>query len=168
METVFLSIGSNLGDRLENLQSAIIQLQKEAGIIEFISTVYETEPWEMTSDHLFLNVCVQLKTSLSAHALLNHIKQIEFNSGRSIKTSNYYQDRIIDIDILFYGSLLLNDPNLIIPHPHFSSRKFVLYPLLNLLEESNYKILNFNILDLLLNCPDKSEVRPIQKSLIIC
>jgi 2-amino-4-hydroxy-6-hydroxymethyldihydropteridine diphosphokinase len=167
MESIFLSLGSNLGDRYERLQQAINQLHKNIGEVVTISPVYETEPWKMTSSHSFLNACVKLKSSLSPIALLQEIQQIECDAGRQKNNSNGYEDRLLDIDIIFYGNLNVNLPNLTIPHPHFSMRKFVLLPLFDIADDFDLNQLNLSRLLLIKSCPDKTPIHRTEKSLVI-
>jgi 2-amino-4-hydroxy-6-hydroxymethyldihydropteridine diphosphokinase len=126
MEIVYLSMGSNLGDRMKHLQTAISGL-KTLGTIGSISSVYESASWGYDSKNNYLNCCVELSTTLSPQELLKETQNIEAQMGR-IRT-NEYTDREIDIDILLYGDLILNSDLLTLPHPHIEKRTFVLLPL---------------------------------------
>ena len=134
MTPVYLSLGSNLGDRHSLLLSAIDLLARRVGRLVLASSFIETEPWGFESPHRFLNAVVLLHTDLSPHALLKETQAIERELGRIRKTpvsegTRSYSDRPIDIDILLYGDLHLSTPELTIPHPLMNEREFVLRPL---------------------------------------
>lgn len=126
MEVAYLSLGSNLGNRMEHLQDAI-QSVNSLGSVNHVSSVYESTSWGYDSHNNYLNCCLELLTLLSPQELLQETKKIEEQMGRT--KSKEYTDRTIDIDILIYGSLLLDSEALTLPHPHIEKRKFVLLPL---------------------------------------
>ena len=131
---VFLSLGTNLGNREENMRRALRQLSLSVGPLERVSSFIETEPWGFESDNKFLNVCCALRTSLSPLQLLYATQQIERDLGRKEKSKNgVYHDRLIDIDILLYDDLTMASPQLTIPHPHMREREFVMKPLREIL-----------------------------------
>lgn len=123
---VFFSLGSNLGDRLENLRQACDALTLRLGVLT-TSAVYETAPWGYTDQPAFLNMAATVKTGLPPEELLDLIKRLELELGR--EPTFRYGPRKIDIDILYYGCLFLNTPELQIPHPRMAERAFVLVPL---------------------------------------
>ena len=123
---VFLSLGSNLGDRLEHLQAAIETL-KEFGEISKTSSVYETDPWGYEDQPAFYNQVILLETTCEPLELLRNIKQVEQTMGR-IPTFRY-GPRVIDIDILLFDETVITTPELTIPHPQMKNRAFVLAPL---------------------------------------
>ncbi len=130
MTDIYLSLGSNLGNRHALLVLAIDLLARRVGRIIQASSFIETEPWGFSSPHPFLNAAVHLQTSLSPQQLLAETQAIERQLGRKHKTTgNLYTDRPIDIDILLYGGLRLSTPELTIPHPLMHLRDFVLRPL---------------------------------------
>ena len=130
MHTVYLSLGSNLGNREEYLRKAIVEIGKLVGEVVRQSTFYVTEPWGFESPNLFLNACVCVSTSLAPRQLLEATQAIEIEMGRVKKSINaQYTDRIIDIDILLYDNLNINEPNLVVPHPLMEERDFVMLPL---------------------------------------
>lgn len=153
MHTVYLSLGTNLGDKEHNLMSAITEIERRVGPIRAQSAFLPTEPWGFESENSFLNAAVRVETELSPWALLDETQQIERDMGRTRKTnvkwkmSNgkcqmgnvVYHDRIIDIDILLYDDLHINTPRLTIPHPHMYERDFVLIPLQEILLTSTIK-----------------------------
>ena len=135
MHTVYLSLGSNLGDRKATMRRAIGLLNERAGSVDRQSSFIETEPWGFESTNKFLNMCVRLLTTLSPEQLLMATKQIERELGRTQKSVNgQYHDRPIDIDILMYDDLQLSTPDLTLPHPHMQEREFVMKPLREILE----------------------------------
>ena len=136
IHTVYLSLGSNLGDRHATMRRAIDLLGAEAGTVDRESRPIETEPWGFTSPNRFLNLCVRLKTTLSPEALLDVTQSIERRLGRTIKTQadGRYHDRPIDIDLLMYDDLHIDTPALTLPHPHMHERDFVMVPLNEILD----------------------------------
>lgn len=149
MAIVYLSLGSNLGDRIGYIQQATSLL----GSVENISIIrtsafYETEPWDMNSENWFVNAVVELKTSLSPQDLLAECKRIENLLGRNEKTSSDYKDRTIDIDILFYGKEIINEETLTIPHKYVHLRAFTLVPLLELIPDFEHPVLHKTISEL--------------------
>lgn len=162
MEEVILSLGSNIGDRADYLQKAILLISERVGVIKSISGVYETEPVGFKSETKFLNLCISLDSNLSPQKLLIQTQQIESELGRTEKSANIYTSRKIDIDIIFYGTRSINEENLCIPHPLFQDRKFVLLPLNDLDKDFKDPVTNLTIEQLLINCTDRSYINPIQ------
>jgi 2-amino-4-hydroxy-6-hydroxymethyldihydropteridine diphosphokinase len=127
--TVYLALGSNLGDRLANLKQAIDSLTPQMEV-KAKSSVYETPPWGFEDQPKFLNQVVKAKTYLDPEPLLKHLKRLEVALGRQASFPN--GPRLIDMDILFYDDLILNTSSLVIPHPRLHERGFVLLPLMEL------------------------------------
>jgi 2-amino-4-hydroxy-6-hydroxymethyldihydropteridine diphosphokinase len=124
--TVYIALGTNMGDRLDNLQAALRSLPTAVTVTDE-SPVYETPPWGYEDQPAFLNMVVKGETSLEPEALLTYLKQLEAKLGRE---SNFrWGPRLIDLDILFYDDLVLDTPPLVIPHPRLHERAFVLVPL---------------------------------------
>ena len=161
MNTVYLSIGTNLGQREENLKRAIKMIGAEAGFVQALSSVYETEPWKMTTNNLFLNMAIKIETALNPHILLKTLLEIENNMGRSRESSGY-SSRIIDVDILFFNDLIINDKNLIIPHPFIPHRRFVLEPLAEIAPQLIHPDSGKSVESLLESCTDSCVVRKIE------
>jgi 2-amino-4-hydroxy-6-hydroxymethyldihydropteridine diphosphokinase len=140
MHTVYLSLGTNLGDKERNLLLAIAEIGRRIGSVTAQSAFLVTEPWGFESPNSFLNAAIKVETELEPLTLLKVTQQIERNMGRTRKstvncqlsTVNYH-DRIIDIDILLYDDLHINTPKLTIPHPLMYERDFVLIPLKEIL-----------------------------------
>lgn len=134
----YLGIGTNLGDRTDNMHSAISLINEQAGRVLACSSFIETEPWGFNSDNAFLNAVVKIDTTFSPHELLCITQGIEREMGREHKSVNgIYHDRIIDIDILLYEDFILNDEELTIPHPLMWQRRFVYEPLLEIAPHLN-------------------------------
>lgn len=134
MHTVYLSLGSNLGDRKATMRRAIGLLNERAGSVDRQSSFIETEPWGFESTNKFLNMCVRLLTTLSPEQLLLATKQIERELGRTQKSvDGQYHDRPIDIDILMYDDVHIDSDDLTLPHPHMQEREFVMKPLREIL-----------------------------------
>jgi 2-amino-4-hydroxy-6-hydroxymethyldihydropteridine diphosphokinase len=149
MAHCFLSLGSNLGNRRENIAKTIGRISEKIGEVVALSDYYETEPWGFESKSKFLNVAVEVETNLYPVDLLRTAQEIERETGRKDKSVNgIYKDRIIDIDILFYDDLILNATELIIPHPLLHKRRFVLQPLTEIAPDFVHPQLNRKIKDL--------------------
>ena len=148
MSLVFLSLGSNLGDRKENLMTAISKIEESIGNVISISRIYETEPWGYQSLNPFLNMAISLEAILQPFDLLAYVKKIEIEMGRD-STSNGYSDRPIDIDIIFYDDLVLESKDLTIPHPLMSKRRFVLEPMVEIAPDFQHPVLNIACRELL-------------------
>ena len=129
-EELFLSLGSNLGDREELLHRAIALIGERIGMVQRVSSFIETEPWGFQSEHPFLNAACMVLTTLSPKQCLKETQRIERELGRKKKSKGgVYHDRPIDIDLLLYGDLKLSTPTLTLPHPHMYERDFVMIPL---------------------------------------
>ena len=130
MHQVYLSLGSNLGDRKDNLAQAIRLIGERVGEVLRKSSFLETQPWGFESDNLFVNACVLCETTLTPRQVLRATQKIERELGRTHKSVNgHYADRLIDIDILLYDDLRVDEPDLQIPHPLMLERDFVMIPL---------------------------------------
>lgn len=132
--TVYLSLGSNLGDRHKAMNDALRLLEERVGHVERISSYHETDPWGFSSPHKFLNACACCLTGDSPLEVLQAIQEIERELGRTRKSvDGAYHDRPIDIDILLYDDLKMDYPGLKIPHPLMEERDFVMRPLREIL-----------------------------------
>lgn len=131
---VVFSIGSNLGHRETTIKKALDRISEQIGILERVSDFYYSEPLGFESPNPFCNVCCLVNTRLDPENILRKAKAIELQLGRSTKSSNgNYEDRTIDIDIVFYGNEAINTSALTIPHPSWQDRSFVTIPLIQLL-----------------------------------
>ena len=134
MYKVYLSLGTNLGNRKRNIREAIDKIGEQIGVVERQSALYETEPWGYSSPNDFINSCVMVLTAMAPRQVLEATQRIEQEMGRTLKSVNgEYHDRIIDIDILMIDDLVINEPDFKIPHPLMEERDFVMKPLKEIL-----------------------------------
>ncbi len=154
----FLLSGSNLGDRLAFLSEAEHQIVAQGVFVLRKSAVYETKPWGSTSQNDYLNQVWEISTRLDAFELLHLLKSVELNLGRN-PNSGHYADRCIDLDILYFSSLVVYGSTLQIPHPRIQQRKFALLPMVELEPGLIHPVLNKSQLELLEICEDPLEVR---------
>jgi len=129
MAEVYVALGSNLGDRERNLASAHEALGREALTVERVSSIYETDPWGAANQGRYLNQVVRGTTRLAPHDLLAQLLDIERALGRDRTNAERFGPRVIDLDILLYEGVTVNEPDLHIPHPRMMERAFVLVPL---------------------------------------
>ena len=164
MRKIYLSIGSNKGNRYSFIKEALRLIRKDIGKVILMSKIYETKSWGFHSDD-FLNICIMIKSDLLPAELLNKLKNIEHKIGR-IGNSNEISAREIDIDILFYSDKILDHKDLIIPHPRLHLRNFVLYPLNDIASEFIHPILLKPINELLEECEDDDSPKESSLSLL--
>jgi len=153
-----LLLGSNLGDRQLLLQTAIQQIELEAGHIQSISSIYETAPWGTQSQNGYLNQAVCIETNSTPFELLATLQKIEIDLGRTRNIR--WEDRVIDIDILLYENEIINSPTLTIPHPEMQNRKFALVPVCEIASEWIHPILFSDIKTMLEKCEDEGKIEP--------
>lgn len=157
MNTIYLLAGTNVGDRINNIETAVNLIREMIGKIIRCSLVYETEAWGNNDQPDFLNQVLIVQSSLDAAACMQQIFSIEKKMGRVRTEKN--APRIIDIDILFFNNETINKPHLQIPHPQIQNRRFVLIPMNELSPALVHPVLNKSIGDLLAACNDRLEVR---------
>lgn len=161
MAIVYLSMGSNLGDRKANMETAVEMIAEVLCSPVLNSGIYETQAWGYDGRN-FLNMVIKASTSLEPHSLLISLKNIETGMGR-VKSGEGYADRMIDIDILFYGREVYKSDNLIIPHPGIPKRLFVLVPLKDIALDFVHPVLNKSVEELLKECPDKGWIKKFEE-----
>lgn len=157
---IILSLGSNQGNRKENLQQAIYLINKEVGSIISISSVYETPSWGFESD-AFYNCAILIHSFKSAEEVLNRCLQIETRLGRIRNENTGYTARTIDIDLVSYNEEIITSENLNIPHPFVQERKFVLQPCCDIKPDWFHPILKKNFKELLNVTSDQSEIKKV-------
>ena len=141
----YLSLGSNLGNKAENIKLAVELLSERAGDVLKVSSNYETEPDGFVSENSFVNIALSLDTPLEALELLEVCEQIEKELGRKTKSVNLnYSDRVIDIDILYFNNMQLATDRLTQPHPRMHKRAFVLEPLAEIAPKLKHPILGMS------------------------
>lgn len=145
---VYLSLGTNLGDREANLRDAIARVGALGGGLR-VSSIYETEPVEYTDQPWFLNCVAEFRTALPPAELIEALLEIERQMGRDRRGSPAKGPRLIDIDVLLYGSEIIDLPGLTVPHPAMAARRFVLAPLAELAPEVLHPVLGKNARELL-------------------
>ena len=154
---IILSIGTNIGNRKQNIKNAIKALD-EIGRVTTISPIYSSEPWGFESENGFYNIALILETSLSPLELLKETQRIEKELGRTNKTTTAYTDRIIDIDIIDYDNQIIDTDTLTLPHKLMHKRNFVLYPLTDIAPEWQHPTLKLTALELKKASTDPSTV----------
>ena len=160
----YLSLGSNQGRKLNNLQGAIYEIAKSIGAIHKISSVYKTDSWGFKGDD-FYNICIAVSTYLPPEELLRNILNIETKLGRKREQNNKYTNRKIDIDILLFDDEIVFSKNIIIPHPRMLDRKFVLVPLAEIAGNTLHPIEKKTLNICLNNTIDTSEIHKISSKL---
>ena len=159
---VILSLGSNQGNRLENIENCLELIHREVGTVIKVSKLYETPSWGFDSD-AFYNCVLVVHTTSSAHKILTQVLKVEKKLGRVRSTDLGYQSRIIDIDLIAFDEEIIESEKLQIPHPLMQNRKFVLLPIQDLNLDWKHPVLKKTISELLESCPDQSVCKVIQK-----
>ncbi|MDP4203758.1 MAG: 2-amino-4-hydroxy-6-hydroxymethyldihydropteridine diphosphokinase [Bacteroidota bacterium] len=161
MSKVYLSLGSNLGDKQRNLRFAISEIEQRCGKVELCSSFYSTTPWGFDSDNEFVNIALSITTTLEPLALLHVLKHIEQDAGRQQKAKSGYEDRPLDIDILFYDNSIIDSESLTVPHLRLHLRLFVLVPMNEIAPQLIHPIFHKTIGTLLMECDDSTLIRKI-------
>ena len=166
LKTAYISLGSNLGDRYDFFIKSINLIEKKIGRIIISSSIYETDSWGFKSK-TFLNACIGVKTMKNPSEILDNLINIEMSLGRERKINKEYQDRFIDLDLLFYGDKIINSKKLKLPHPRISLRKFILKPLSEIAGEKIHPVSSKTIFELLQDCQDKNTVKKFNKNFLL-
>jgi 2-amino-4-hydroxy-6-hydroxymethyldihydropteridine diphosphokinase len=164
MKTVYLSLGSNLGDRERNLEAALEKLACRDFCVNRVSSVYETEPVDTNDPRWFLNLAVEAATDLFPMQLLWRIGKVEHALGRVRTVTN--GPRTIDIDILLYGRAVIHSPALEVPHPRMAQRRFVLAPLAELAPDLRHPVTRRTVREMLDTAPEQT-VRRLSRPVAI-
>jgi deoxyguanosine kinase len=161
---IYLSLGSNLGNRVKHLEDAYGHLLEQVGAPGRMSRIYESEPWGFSSDHRFCNCCISVFTTLEPLQVLETVLRIEKEMGRQRNTPGIrregYADRTIDIDLLLFGNLQVHHPRLVLPHPALADRRFVLLPLYDIAPQIVHPVLGMTVEQMLQLCTDEGKVWP--------
>jgi len=158
MKEVYLGLGSNLGDREKHLSDAVSLLTEEAGELLQCSSVWETEPWGFEADTTFLNMAISIETPLDVEEFFSVMHSIESRLGRE-RTGKGYCSRTIDIDVLFWGSEIINRNGIQVPHPAIQSRLFVLSPLNEIAADFIHPVSRLSVSEMLNRCGDRSGIK---------
>ena len=135
MYQVYLSLGTNLGNRKRNIREAIDKIGEQIGVVKRQSALYETKPWGYSSPNDFINACVLVLTPMAPRQVLEATQRIEREMGRTLKSvDGEYHDRVIDIDILMIDDLVIDEPDFHVPHPLMEERDFVMTPVKEILK----------------------------------
>lgn len=161
---VYIGLGSNLGNKFQNLQLAVNAIHEKIGSVRLLSQIYKTPAVGFDGD-CFLNACILVSTYHSPKKVLNSLLSIEKNLGRIRSKNKNYESRSIDLDILLYDSQIIEKRQLTIPHPEMHKRLFVLKPLADIAKDKIHPILNTKIEKLLVKCSDSSQIQIINKCL---
>lgn len=159
---VILSLGSNQGDRLENIEACIQLIHNQIGLVLRVSKLYETPSWGFESD-AFYNCAVLIHSSFSAEKILRKIASIEKEMGRTRKKAVGYEARLIDVDIVAIEDQIISTDHLKVPHPHMQDRRFVLQPIVDLQLDWLHPVLKKSFHQLLQECEDKSECKAVSE-----
>lgn len=159
MKRVYLLLGSNEGDRQQWLKEAELELSLHCGDVVLRSAIYSTAAWGLEEQPDFLNRAVAINTHLPAEEFLKQVQSIEKKLGRQRNVK--WGQRTLDIDILFYGNEVINQPNLTVPHPHMQDRRFALVPLNDIAADVMHPVFNKTVKDLLADCSDPLEVNKV-------
>jgi len=158
MVKVYLLLGGNLGDRKKNILSAINLIEQKIGSVSKRSSCYETAPWGFTDQPNFYNIALEVQTDLLPRQVLKENLYIEQELGRTRVPGKQWKERLIDIDILFFGDQIIQEENLKIPHPFLHERKFVLEPMKEIAGFFVHPVLNKTIEELAEDCNDNLKV----------
>ena len=135
LNQLYLGLGSNLGDKIENIEQALVLIHAEIGVITKKSTYYFSQPQGFISENDFVNLVIMVETDRTPFDVLAEIERIEKVVGRTSKSNGFFQDRLIDIDILYYNNEKIRSEFLVIPHPFIFQREFVHVPLMEILDD---------------------------------
>ena len=164
IDKIYLLMGSNLGDRVQNLKNCLNEVENRVGKVLRVSSIYETEAWGLRDQDSFLNVAMEVSSDLSPKEMITIFDEIEKNGGRE-KTIKW-GPRVIDLDILYYSDIILKTLQLQIPHKEIQNRNFVLVPMIELNKDFIHPVFNKTQNELLELCKDNLEVKDFSLDLL--
>lgn len=154
MAEIFLSIGTNLGDKKKNLDSALAEIKLQIGEITSLSSIYESKPWGFNAEDHFFNIMIKSTTTMNPEELLKNCQAIENKLGRTRESKTGYTSRVIDIDIIYYEERIVSTSQLKIPHPLLHERNFVLAPLCEIAPTKLHPLFLLDSTELQKKCTD--------------
>lgn len=160
MATTYILLGTNLGNKTQNLQTATQMLIEKVGTLQQSSAIYETMPWGVEDQPIFYNQVLAMDTHLEVNNLLEATQSIEVTMGR--QKYRKWGERLIDIDILYYDQVMLESEHLNVPHSQIPNRRFTLIPLVEIAPDFYHPSLKLTQTQLLEQCPDKLEVKKVE------
>lgn len=161
---VYVSAGSNIGDREAHLKKAVTELKRQSEVdLIRVSSLFETEPWGRKEQPFFLNCVIEIRTRYDPNQLLDLLKQIESNEGRKLSVVERWGPRVLDLDILIFGDRIVQDVKLVIPHPGLVNRRFMLEPLMQLCPDLLIPGYRMSVSQTLDKCKDSRSVVEIHK-----
>jgi 2-amino-4-hydroxy-6-hydroxymethyldihydropteridine diphosphokinase len=166
MNVAYLCLGGNIEKREKYLKSALQLIETKIGTVIKQSYVYETEAWGTENQSPYLNLCISVNTELSPEKLIQELLNIEKENGRVRDANNQFASRTVDIDILFYNDIVINQADLMIPHPRLHLRKFVLMPLKEICPNYVHPVLKTSIQNLEKLCEDQLKVNLFKEALV--
>lgn len=165
-QTTFLSLGSNMDDKLLHLKQAVAAIHNSIGAVAKVSSVYKTPAWGFEGND-FYNICIEVHTSLQPKNLLYKLLELEKELGRKEKSKSGYENRCIDIDIILYENSIYNSEYLSIPHPRAKDRKFVLFPLQEIHTYGVFPDTKKTVTECLNSCRDKSLIEKTDHKIVL-
>ena len=160
MNKAYISLGSNMGQRLEEIREAVVQIQKKIGILTDLSSLFESPTWGFEGPD-FLNACIGIQTDFTPHELLQKLLKIERQMGRLRSLKSGYSSRNIDLDLLFFDNQVLDNEDLVLPHPRLEFRRFILSPMCEIAPDFIHPRLGKSLMNLSRLCKDNSSIRKI-------
>ncbi len=164
--TTYLSLGSNLNDKLLYLEQAVQSIHSTLGVVKNISSVYKTPAWGFEGNDFF-NICIELKTNQAPVTLLKNLLAIETSMGRERTNKEQYENRCIDIDIILYDNIVFHSAILTLPHPKATERKFVLYPLYEINKYGLFPNTEKPISEYIQTCKDESSIEKTSCKIVL-
>ena len=158
MRKVYISLGSNMGDSVSTLMSAIQEIEKRIGSLYSSSSFYETEPWGFDAEQNFVNALICIESSMEAEVIMKELLQIENDMGRTRNNSSFYESRPIDLDIISVENDVIQTTELVVPHPKMHERLFVLIPFMEIEPNWRHPLINRTLQEMVSELDDEEKV----------